>query len=64
MVNSKHSVKLNPTPNVDLCSSSSHITGSEATLRTSGTNGDENSFKETVSKICTKKRMKENYSST
>ena len=55
MVNSKHSVKLNPTPKLDLCSSSSHITDSQATIRTSGTNGDENSFKETVSKICTKK---------
>ena len=55
MVNSKHSVKLNPTPKLDLCSSSSHITDSQATIRTSGTNGDENSFKETVSKICMKK---------
>ena len=48
MVNSKHSVKLKSTPNLDFCSSSGNITDSQATLTNTGTNEDENSFKKTV----------------
>ena len=55
MVNSKHSVTVKSTPKLDLCSSSRNITDSQATLRTSGTKEDENSFKETASKIYMKK---------
>ena len=55
MVNSKHSVTVKSTPKLDLCSSSRNITDSQATVRTLGTKEDENSFKETASKIYMKK---------
>ena len=50
MVNSKHSVKLKSTPKIGLCSSSRNMNDSQATPAASGTNEDENSFKETAKK--------------
>ena len=40
MVNSKHSVKLESTRKIDLCSSSRKMNDSQATPATSGTNED------------------------
>ena len=51
MVNSKHSVKLESTPKIDLCSSSRKMNDSQATSATSGTNEDKKTFKKTVKKI-------------
>ena len=55
MVNSKHSVKLESTPKIDLCSSSRKMNDSQATSATSGTNEDKKTFKKT---------MKQNHSPT
>ena len=70
MVNSKHSVKLESTPKIDLCSSSRKMNDSQATSATSGTNEDKKTFKKTVKKFLPppppspKKTMKQNHSPT
>ena len=56
MVNSKHSVKLKSTPKIGLCSSSRNMNDSQATPIASGTNEDENSFKETAKKSLSEKK--------
>ena len=56
MVNSKHSVKLESTRKIDLCSSSRKMNYSQATPATSGTNEDKKTFKKTVKKILSKKK--------
>ena len=56
MVNSKHSVKLKSTPKIGLCSSSRNMNDSQATPTASGTNEDENSFKETAKKSLSEKK--------